>query len=110
MPTCVQVEGTDQVLVVVRARRNDARAPLVIHLLNRGYDKQKDATVPLAGFRLRLWQDLLGKRKPTVARLYSPRSQPVPVEVQSDGVQTVITIPAVDLWAIVELTDKDEAK
>jgi hypothetical protein len=106
VPTCVQVEGTDQVLVVVRVRPDDARAPLVIHLLNRGYDKEKDATVPLTGFRLRLRQDLLGKRKLTAARLHSPRSQPVPLEVQSDKDQTVITIPAVDLWAIVELTDK----
>ncbi len=106
VPPCVQVEGTDQVLVVVRMRPDDARAPLVIHLLNRGYDTEKDTTVPLTGFRLRLRQALFGKRKPTGARLHSPRSQPVPLEVQSDGDQTVKTIPAVDLWAIVELTDK----
>lgn len=106
VPTCVQVEGTDRVLVVVRARPNDAHAPLVIHLLNRGYDKEKDTTVPLTGFRLRLRQDLLGKRKPTEARLHSPRSQPVPVEVQSEGDHTVVTIPAMDLWGIVEITNK----
>jgi hypothetical protein len=97
------------VLVVVRARPDDARAPLVIHLLNRRYDKEKDATAPVTGFRLRLRQDLLGKRKPVGARLYSPRRQPVPLEIQSDKGQTVITISALELWAILELTDKDEA-
>ena len=102
----VQVEGTDQVMVVVRARPDDARAPLAIHLLNRRYDKEKDAMVPLTEFRLRLRQDLLGKRKFTEARLHSPRSQPVPLKVQSDEDHTVITIPGMDLWAIVELTDK----
>jgi hypothetical protein len=40
------------------------------------------------------------------ARLHSPRSQPVPVEVQSDKDEIVITIPGIDLWAIVELMDK----
>jgi hypothetical protein len=103
----VRVEGTDRVLAVVRARPDDARAPLVIHLLNRGYNKEKDATVPLTGFRLRLRQDLLGKRKPTAARLHSPRAQPVPLEIQSDKDQTIITIPGIDLWAIVELSDKE---
>jgi hypothetical protein len=106
VPPCVQVEGTDQALAVVRARPGDVRAPLVIHLLNRGYDKEKDTTVPLTGFRLRLRRDLLGMRKPAAARLHSPRSQPVPLKIQSDKDQTVITIPAMDLWAIVELMDK----
>ena len=106
VPPCVQVEGTDKVLVVVRARPSDARAPLAIHLLNRGYDKEKDAVVPLTGFRLRLQQDFLGKRKFTEARLHRPRSQPVPLKVQPDGDYTVVTIPGIDLWAIVELTEK----
>ncbi len=103
VPACVQVEGTDRVQVVVRERPDDASAPLAIHLLNRGYDKEKDATTPLTGFRLRLRHDLLGTRKPTSARLHRPRAEPVPLKVQTDGDYTVINIPALDLWAIVEL-------
>lgn len=106
VPACVQVEGADKVLVVVRARPNDPGAPLLIHLLNRGYDKEKDVMLPLTEFRLRLRQDFLGKRKFTEARLHSPRSQPVPVKVRSDEDHAIITIPGMDLWAIVELTDK----
>ena len=106
VPPCVQIEGTDKVLVVVRARPDDARAPLVIHLLNCGYDREKDTMVPLTEFRLRLRQDLLGKRKFTEAQLHSPRSHPVPLKIQSDEDHTIVTIPGVDLWAIVELTDK----
>ena len=102
-PAIVQVEGTDRVVVVVRARPNDARAPLAIHLLNRGYDKEKDAMTPLTGFRLRLRQDLLGTRKPTEARLHRPQSPPVPLEVQFQGDHAVLKIPGIDLWGIVEL-------
>ena len=105
VPTYVQVEGTDQVLVVVRERPGDAHAPLAIHLLNRGYDKAKDATTPLTEFRLRLRQDSLGQRKFTAARLHTPRSQPVAVKVQADGEYTTITIPGLDLWGIVELAE-----
>ncbi len=103
LPTYVQVEGTDQVFAVVRARANDAGAPLAIHLLNRGYDKEKDAMMPLTGFRLRLRNDLLGPRKPTQARLHRPRAESVPLDVKSDGDYTVVSVPGLDLWAIVEL-------
>ena len=58
--------------------------------------------MPLAEFRLRLGQDLLGKRKPTEARLHSPHAQPVPVEVQSDGEHTVLNIPGMDLMEKVD--------
>lgn len=106
LPACVQVEGTNEVLVVVRARSSDARAPLAIHLLNRGYDKATDSMKPLTEFRLRLRQDLFGKRQFSEARLHSPRAQPVPLKVQSEDGYTVIIVPALDLWAIVELTDR----
>ncbi len=103
LPAYVKVEGTDQVLVVLRARPDDATAPLAIHLLNRGYDQEKDAMTPLTGFRLRLRQDLLGTRKPGGAVLHRPRGPSIPLEVHADGDHTVVNIPGLDLWAIVEL-------
>jgi hypothetical protein len=100
------VEGTDKLLVVLRVRPNDPAAPLAIHLLNRGYDKQKDAVAPLKEFRLRLRQDLLGTRAFTTARLHSPRAESVPLKVQADGENTIITVPGMDFWSIVELGNR----
>jgi hypothetical protein len=105
-PRWVRVEGTDKLLVVLRVRPDDSAAPLAIHLLNRAYDKQKDAVTPLKEFRLRLRQDLLGTRTFNTARLHSPRAGSVPLKVQSDGENTVITIPGMDFWSIVELGEK----
>jgi hypothetical protein len=101
---CVQVEGTDRLHVVIRGRPDDARAPLVVHLLNRGYNQANDTTAALAGFRLRIRQDLLGKRRISEARLHRPRSQPKPLVVEFDGDQAVITVPGMELWALVELS------
>ena len=94
VPTPVQIEGTDQVMAVVRAVPGDQRSPLAVHLLNRRYDRQKDGMVPLAAFGLRLRQDVLGERRITQALLHSPRSKPVPTEVRHDKDSVVIKIPA----------------
>lgn len=106
VPRPVQVEGTDQAMVVVRALPGNTRAPLAIHLLNRRYDKEKDAMLPLAGFDLRLRKDLLGGRRLTHALLHTPRLEPVPAEVRIDNDDVVIKIPGLDLWTIVELSDE----
>ena len=58
---------------------------------------------PLAGFRLRLRRDLLGTRKPKGAVLHRPRGPSLPLEVHADGNYTVVTVPGLDLWGIVEL-------
>lgn len=106
LPKPVQVEGTDQVTVVVRAIPGNAHAPVVIHLLNRGYDKEKDAMLPLSAFSLRLRQDLLGGRKFTSALLHTPRKEPLRVQVRDENDSTVIKVPGLDLWSIVELSDE----
>jgi hypothetical protein len=106
LPTPVQIERMDQVAVVVRAIPGDNRAPLAVHLLNRRYDQTKDAMVPMAGFDLRLRQDILGGRRITGAMLHSPRYEPIPTEVRNDNDSVVIKVPGLDLWTIVELSDK----
>jgi hypothetical protein len=104
VPTPVQIEGTDQVAVVVRAVPGDNRAPLAVHLLNRRYDKEKDAMVRLSGFSLRLRRDLLGNRKFTSAMLHAPRSEPTRAETLADNDSVIIKVPSLDLWTIMELS------
>ena len=84
---------------------DNPRAPLTVHLLNRRYDQEKDAMAPLASFDLRLRKDILGGRRITRAMLHTPRSEPVPTEIRADNDHTVIKIPGLDLWTIVELSD-----
>jgi hypothetical protein len=99
----VQIEGANQVTAVVRSVPGDSRAPLVIHLLNRRYAPEKDAMMSLASFSVRLRNDFLGGRRITKATLHAPRSQPVSAVVHTDSRATIITIPALDLWAVVTL-------
>jgi len=100
----VEVEGSQQVMVVVRAAAN-ARGPLAIHLVSRDYDRTQDRMLPQSAFSVRLRQDLFPGRKFTQALLHAPRSQPLRLEVRSDAGHTVIRVPRLDLWAIVELSE-----
>jgi len=104
VPEPVLVEGSEHVGVVPRAVPGDD-APVVVHLLNRQYDGEKDAMVSQNGFTLRLRKDLFGGRSFTKATLHSPNAAPTSLPLTSDQQDVVIKIPELKLWAILELVD-----
>jgi hypothetical protein len=104
VPPPLVIEGTDQVLAIPRAIPGDNASPLVIHLLNRQYEAQRDALVPQEDFVVRLRPKLLGSWPFTKAILHEPKNDERPLEVTSlDGAMT-IKIPRLELWGILELT------
>ena len=105
VPTPVVVEGSEQVGVVPRAISGDETSPVVVHLLNRRYDGEKDSMIPQQQFTLRLRCDLLGGRRFTRATLHAPKTEPVALELTSDGKYTTVKVPELKLWGIVELGD-----
>jgi len=105
VPAPVAVEGSERVGVVPRAIPGDDAAPVVVHLLNREYDGEKDAMVPQKGFTLRLRHDLLNGRRLNKATLHAPNGEPVALPLDSDQEHTVVTIPELKLWAILELAN-----
>jgi hypothetical protein len=105
VPPPILVEGEKDVMAAPRARADDPSAPAVVHLLNRRYNGQKDATIPLENFTLRLRRDLFGGRKFTKAVMHAPKSEPTALKVAADGEIATVRIPRLDLWGIVELAE-----
>ena len=105
VPKFVTVEGSEHVGVVPRAIPGDEAAPVVVHLLNRSYEGEKDAMVPQKGFTLRLRRDLLGGRTLAKAVLRAPNDDPLALPVTSGENQIAVTIPELKLWAILDLGD-----
>jgi hypothetical protein len=99
----VLVEGSDHVMVVPRAIPENDNTPIVVHLLNRQYDGQKDAVVPQRDFTLRLRRDLLDGRNLTSATLHAPKRETVKLTVTSDDGCTTVQVPDLSLWALLEL-------
>jgi len=103
VPAPVVVEGSRHVGAVVRAIPGQADSPVVVHLLNRRYDGEKDAMVPQPNVTLRLRRDLLDGRKFARATLHAPQAEPVTLDVTSDDQYTTVRVPELNLWGIVEL-------
>ena len=101
-PPMIRVEGASDVTVVPRARPHDPKAPFVCHLVNRSYSLATDSRVVQRGFVVRLSDDLFGE---PIARatLYAPRAEPISLELRRSGDGAEITVPELDLWAILSL-------
>jgi len=97
------VEGAERVWAVPRARPADPAGPIVVHLLNRNYDAKADKVVPQKNLTLRLHRDLLANRKFTRAVAHAPKAEPIELKVESRPDHLTVTVPQLDLWAIVEL-------
>ena len=103
VPTPVVVEGSEHVGVVPRAIPGEEDSPVVVHLLNRRYDGETDTMVPQKEITLRLRRDLFSGRKFTKATLHAPKAEPLVLEVTSDGKYTMVKVPELEFWGIVEL-------
>ncbi len=103
-PPSVAVDESSDVLAVPRAIPGDPAAAAVVHLLNRRYDGQKDAMIPQGGFTLRLRHDLFAGRKLTKAVLHAPKAEPQTLELKSEGEHTIVRVPELAFWGVVELS------
>jgi hypothetical protein len=105
VPTPIQVEGATEIMAVPRVHAKATAAPAVVHLLNRRHDGDKDAAVPAERFRLRLHGDLFEGRKFTKAVMHAPKSESTRLDVSADKDGTVVSIPRLELWGVVELVE-----
>ena len=99
----VVVEGAQNVWALPRAIPGDRSKPVVVHLLNRNYDAQRDAAVVQKNVTVRLARDLVGGRSFTKAVAHAPKAPPVALRVGSADGYLSVTLPQLGLWAIVEL-------
>ncbi len=99
----VAIEGADDVLAVLREKPADPSAPLVLHLVNRRYDGERDAMVPQEDFTVRIPAAFLGERQVGTATAHAPREAPIALETGRRDDSLVISIPHLDLWTMVEL-------
>jgi len=100
----LSVEGAKGVWALPRRRiPNQAGSPLIVHLLNRNFDFATDKVLPQQNVVLHLRTSLLGEKKPTQCKLYSPDAEPVEVPVISEGDGIQLKVPELRLWSLVKL-------
>ena len=116
LPRPIEVEGATGVWALPRMAPDNAKAPVAVHLLNRDYEAGKRAMQAKGPFTLRLDPNLLGGRKFRAAVLHQPRlSAELPeddaqchtsteLELRQTDQAIELTIPALELWGVIELT------
>ncbi|MDE2747706.1 MAG: hypothetical protein OXI34_01965 [Chloroflexota bacterium] len=98
----VKVTGAENLSVLLRHQPKRGDSPVVCHLLNSNYDLEADAFRPLQNIRLELNGSLLGNAI-SRATLYAPGRAPRAVDCRRAGVDTLVTVPELDMWAVVKL-------
>ncbi len=75
---------------------------LVIHLLNQDYDQDSDSMNKKSGVEVFISQRLTDGVPAEEAWIYAPGSEPAELEVIQAQGGSKVTVPALDLWAIVK--------
>lgn len=100
----VVVNGSDRVRVSLRCKPN---APLVCHVLNQNYDKDKDDVQPV-DVQITLNGDLL-KKDAREAIIHAPQRDPVRAPMMKNGDAMSFEVKGLGLWAVVEVKEQNLA-
>ena len=98
----IHVAGADNVSAQLRHRPGQPDAPVICHLLNSNYYLQSDAYLNLRDVELTIAGDLLD-RVFSLATLYAPGEAPREINCRAVGMDTVVSLPNLDMWAIIKL-------
>ncbi len=99
----VRVESEGVFVVSPRQRVKRGRYPVVCHLLNRDYDRERDAVNP-ADVSVSLLRDLLPPGfNPRQADLFTPGQKPRRVPVKRQGEHIVFEVKGAGLWTVAAL-------
>lgn len=100
-PREITVDASN-VIVLPRARPDEPSAPSICHLINRNYRKEDDTMDPQRDFTVTLAKPLFGRTFST-AKMHVPGRESLILACEDTGDATGITVPELDLWAVLEL-------
>jgi hypothetical protein len=102
MPRQITVAGAEQVMVLPRAKPDDRDSPFVCHLLNTTYVADTDSMQVKRNCTITLADSLFGAEIAR-ARLLVPGRESLELAVRRAPEATEITVPELDLWAVLKL-------
>lgn len=105
VPPQINVTGATNVTVLPRAKPDDPKT-LVCHLLNGNYVPKSDSMQPLSDLTITLDDSLLPSPV-TAATLLAPGREVVACSITRNGDGVSISVPSLDLWALLKLEMRD---
>lgn len=99
----VSLTGGEKIWTLPRQKTSPDGTELVIHLLNQDYDPESDSMNEKTDFELFVHKELTGDNTAGNAWIYAPGENPLELEVEQADGGARISVPALDLWAIVSI-------
>ncbi len=99
----VAIEDAPKVWALPRRILARPRAPVVVHLLNQDYDDKADAMRARSGFRVHVRGALLPEGARRKATLFAPGAEPKLLDAAAEADGLAVTVPTLDLWAILKI-------
>ena len=97
----IAIFGAHNISALPRHNPVDDSAPVNVHLLNANYDMESDS-YELVSITLRIDSELMG-RTFSRATLFAPGWLPRDVPCDADEAGTTVTVPGLEMWAVVQL-------
>jgi hypothetical protein len=97
----VSLTSGDKVWALPRQIPNRPDAPTVVHLLNQDYDPQQDAMRAKSDIEISIRRTLVAGA--TRATLVAPGKSPQSLTLKTTPDSVTITVPMIDLWAILAI-------
>ncbi|MCY4063667.1 MAG: hypothetical protein OXG53_14955 [Chloroflexi bacterium] len=98
----IGVTGAKSVSVQLRQLPDQPDTPVICHLLNSNYALTSDTYERLRDVELTIAGDVLD-RVFSHATLYAPGEAPREIDCRAAGMDTIVSLPSVDIWAIIKL-------
>ena len=98
----IRVAGADNISVLMRQQPDNVEAPVICHLLNCNYTIESDTYETVRNLELTIAGSILG-RTFSRATLYAPKEAPREIQCSALDADTVVSVPSLDMWAIVRL-------
>ena len=98
----IRFDGAENIAAVPRYKPNDSGAPAVCHLVNKNYQPATESMMKQEDFRVVFAGSLYG-RVFSKATLYAPGQDPMDIDTRDLGDATELTVPQLNLWAILRL-------
>ena len=96
----IHVGGAENINVQLRHKPGRADAPVIVHLLNSNYEHETDRFKPVRDIEVAITKAALD-RSFSRATMYAPGIEPYPIDCRVNESRTVVTVPDLDMWAII---------
>jgi hypothetical protein len=99
----------DHVWLLPRQRLSDPQASLVIHLVNKVFDKAANRHPPLESVEIQVSDRLLAGRRISAAWVHAPEHNPLPCLIEESAAGTKVIVPRLDVWGVLRIDWKASA-